>query len=57
MNCAISSAVPIDTRMCVVIGGNGRPTWTFFARNSSITGWISRPMCTMKKLVSDGMTS
>src|SRR4051812_9766071 len=57
MNRAISSAVPIETRMCVVIGGNGRPTWTFFSRNSWITGWISRLMLTMKKFVSDGIVS
>src|SRR6185295_10399707 len=57
MNRAISSAVPIDTRMCFVIGGNGRPTATFFAANSWMTGWISRPIDTMKKLVSDGRHS
>src|SRR5207302_9491712 len=53
----ISSAVPIDTRMCFVIGGNGRPTATFFAANSWITGGTSRPMATMKKFVSDGRHS
>src|SRR3954453_16020909 len=57
MNRAISSAVPIDTRMCFVIGGNGRPTATFFVANSWMTGWISRPMATMKKFVSDGRHS
>ena len=38
MKRSISSAVPMDTRMCVVIGGNGRPTATCFLRNSSMTG-------------------
>ena len=39
----------------LVIGGNGRPTSTPFFRNSSITGSTWRPMCTMKKFVSDGI--
>src|SRR5262249_23470464 len=53
---SISSGVPMETRRCSSMGGNGRPTSTPRERKSWIAARTGRRMCTITKFPCEGMT-